>query len=70
MPDVIRARRFELVDDDGHTRAVLGRLADGSPHIVLADTDGRMRCAVWLAPNGTPSLAFFDDHGRRSWLAA
>ena len=70
VPDVIRAKRFELVDDDGHTRAVIGRLADGSPHVVLADTDGRMRCAIWLAPNGTPSLAFFDDNGRRYWLAA
>lgn len=70
VPEVVRAKRFELVDDDGHTRAVIGRLADGSPHVVLADTDGRMRCAIWLAPNGTPSLAFFDDNGRRSWLAA
>ncbi|MBT6681258.1 MAG: hypothetical protein HOB07_04310 [Chloroflexi bacterium] len=70
VPDVIRAKRFEMVDDDGHTRAVIGRLGDGSPHVVLADTDGRMRCAIWLAPNGTPSVAFFDDHGRRSWIAA
>ncbi|MCH8236226.1 MAG: hypothetical protein IIC29_08910 [Chloroflexi bacterium] len=70
VPDVVRAKRFELVDDDGHTRAVIGRLADGSPHVVLADADGRMRCAIWLAPNGTPSLAFFDENGRRSWLAA
>lgn len=70
VPDVLRAKRIELVDDDGHTRAVIGRLADGSPHVVLADTDGRMRCAIWLAPNGKPSLAFFDDNGRRSWLAA
>ncbi|MDA1256562.1 MAG: hypothetical protein O3C10_01755 [Chloroflexi bacterium] len=70
VPDLVRAKRFELVDDDGHTRAVIGRLGDGSPHVVLADTDGRMRCAIWLAPNGTPSVAFFDNNGRRSWLAA
>ncbi len=70
VPDVVRAKRFEMVDDDGHTRAVIGRLRDGSPHVVLADTDGRMRCAIWLAPNGTPSVAFFDDNGKRSWLAA
>jgi CheY-specific phosphatase CheX len=70
VPEVVRAKRFELVDDDGHTRAVIGRVADDSPHVVLADTDGRMRCAIWLAPNGTPSVAFFDDTGRRSWMAA
>jgi hypothetical protein len=70
VPEVVRAKRFEMVDDDGHTRAVIGRLGDGSPHVVLADTDGRMRCAIWLAPNGTASVAFFDDNGRRSWIAA
>jgi hypothetical protein len=70
VPDVVRAKRFELVDDDGHTRAVIGRLGDGSPHVILADDKGPMRCAIWLAPNGTPSVAFFDANGRRSWLAA
>ncbi len=70
VPEVVRAKRFELVDDDGHTRAVSGRLGDGSPHVILADDKGQMRCAIWLAPNGTPSVAFFDTNGRRSWIAA
>lgn len=70
VPEVVRAKRFEMVDDDGHTRAVIGRLGDGSPHVVLADPDGRMRCAIWLAPNGKPSVAFFDNSGRRTWIAA
>jgi CheY-specific phosphatase CheX len=70
VPEVVRAKRFELVDDDGHTRAVIGRLGDGSPHVILADDKGQMRCAIWLAPNGTPSVAFFDANGRRSWIAA
>ena len=54
VPEVVWAKRFELVDDDGHTRAVIGRLGDGSPHVILADDKGQMRCAIWLAPNGTP----------------
>ena len=67
---MVRAKRFELVDDDGHTRAVIGRLGDGSPHVILADDKGQMRCAIWLAPNGTPSVTFFDANSRRSWIAA
>lgn len=70
VPEVVRAKRFEIVAENGATRAILGLLADGSPHVVLADTNGRMRCAIWLAPDGAPQMAFFDADGRRSWLAA
>lgn len=60
--DVVRARRFELVDDAGQVRAVLGNLArDGDadywPGLVLRSTAGRDR--VWLMVQHLgPELAF------------
>jgi len=65
--DVIKAKRFELVDDEGKTVAVLGALANGSPHLVLSDQTGRMRAAVALSKNGTPRIILFDEVGERIW---
>jgi CheY-specific phosphatase CheX len=65
--DVVRAKRFELVSEDGETVAVLGALANGSPHLVLSDKNGRMRAAVALSKNGTPRIILFDEVGERIW---
>lgn len=60
--DVVRARRFELVDDSGQVRAVLGNLAHNShaaywPSLTLRNAHGRDR--VWLAVHEFgPQLAF------------
>lgn len=60
--DVVRARRFELVDDSGQVRAVLGNLARDAhaaywPSLTLRTAYGRDR--VWLAVHDYgPQLAF------------
>jgi hypothetical protein len=63
IPGVLRARRFELVDDDGSVRAVLGTHPHPDPDappvygLSLLDRDGRQR--VWLELSDTgPALAF------------
>ena len=63
MPaEFVRARRFELVDDAGQVRAVLGNLAHDShaaywPSLTLRNAHGRDR--VWLAVHDFgPQLAF------------
>ncbi len=63
--EVIQARRFELVDEKGHVRAVLGALGNGSPHLVLHDANGRMRAAVALSKSGVPRIMLFDAIGER-----
>lgn len=40
--DVVRARRFELVDEKGNVRAVLGVDDDGTAGLALADANGRL----------------------------
>ncbi|MBI4219848.1 MAG: hypothetical protein HY682_06885 [Chloroflexi bacterium] len=62
---VLRTGRLEIVDQNGTARAVVGTLADGSPHIVFADKDGRIRAAISLAKDGQPRILFLDEMGRR-----
>ncbi len=44
--DVVRARRVELVDDEGRVRAELAIDADGSAGLFVHDVDGRVRASV------------------------
>jgi hypothetical protein len=64
---IYRGSRFEVVDDDGTVRAVLGRLdeptADGGPAfgVALFNAKGEVRVALSLRDTG-PNL-LFDTHG-------
>ena len=51
---VIRARRFELVDEDGNVRGILGLKDDGSPSFRLEQ--GNMCAEVELWPDGAAWL--------------
>lgn len=52
-PAVVRAARFELVDEDGRCRAVLQMLQNGCPGLSLLDRDGNTR-AVLSPPGDDP----------------
>jgi hypothetical protein len=60
--DVVRARRFELVDDQGRARAALYMEA-GQPHLMLADEDGNARAVVGINSLGNTVLRFMDAGG-------
>jgi hypothetical protein len=45
---VVRAQRFELVDQAGRVKAVLGFDAQGNPHLRMWDTQGR---EIYAAPD-------------------
>src|SRR5688572_30612052 len=61
IPQVLSARRFELVDGVGRVRAVLGNLAgsgaEWNPGIALLDEDGHERVSLLLTDAG-PILSF------------
>ena len=46
VPDVVRAKHFELIDDMGNKRATLGIDRDGATQIVLYDAKG---IVTWAA---------------------
>lgn len=57
----MRATRFEVVDDGGKIRAVLG--ASGSafcPALTLYDAAGQRRAGLSMGPDGSPGLSMYD----------
>ena len=67
LPDVMRARRFELVNEAGQTRAVLSTVPDGSPYLVLADAKGQIRVAIALSKSDAPRIMLLDELGGKIW---
>jgi len=60
-PEVIRAQRFELVDEKGSPRAMLGLLLHGGPGFTLYDEKGNMRATLMVLPDGSPGFTFSDE---------
>lgn len=65
VPEVIRARRIEAVDENGKTRAVLGAFDEG-PSLVLQDVSGEIRAELSAnkAGNEGPELSLNDENGK------
>jgi hypothetical protein len=57
---VVKASRFELVDAEGRTRAVLGMSKGGSPELDLRDPEGRPRALLVLDANQLPIFLLKD----------
>jgi hypothetical protein len=61
---VVTARRFELVDEQGQSRAVMAMTKEGTPALVLSDAAGKGRAWLTLRADGSPRLDFRDASGR------
>jgi hypothetical protein len=59
-PPSVKASRFELVDGEGRTRAVLGLSKGGSPEFDLRDADGRPRALLVLDRDNLPIFLLKD----------
>ncbi len=64
VPDVVKARRFEVVDAAGKIRASLGVLPSGAPGLGLSDAAGDLRVTLAVNADGGPNLALFDAAGK------
>lgn len=62
--DVIRAKRFELVDDDGNVRGAFALVAE-RPILSLKDAYGEMRVALCITSDGQPTLSIMDADGEQ-----
>jgi len=64
VADSVRARRFELVDEHGTVRAVLGtQPGNGAPGFLVSDSGGRPRLALHVSPDDTPAFDLLDASG-------
>lgn len=59
-PDVVRARRFELVDAEGRMRAALGFLVTGDPALRLFDAAGNTQAQLSVDDEGNLALVLCD----------
>ncbi len=66
--ETVRAKRFQVVDDNGQVRAELGLDQDGDPRLELHDKSGGYRIWMGLTRADEPSLAFVDESGNESLL--
>jgi hypothetical protein len=56
----VKASRFELVDGEGRTRAVLGLSKSGTPELDLRDAEGRPRALLVLDRDNLPVFLLKD----------
>ena len=65
VAEVVRARRFEVVDAAGKVRAVLSLLPDGAPALWLNDAAGKRDLAMLYVTSEGRSGLRFDDAARK-----
>ena len=66
--EVIRAKKFAVVDKDGKPRAFLSLAPSGEPSLALFDQNGKTRAALGLV-EGEPHLGLLDQNGKVIWKA-
>jgi hypothetical protein len=63
VPDVVKAKRFEVVDVAGRVRVFL-EATSGAPGLTLLDAAGRQRLDLLLREHGSPTLQLLDKNGK------
>lgn len=64
---VVRARRFEIVDKKGNVRGAIGAdEGDGASYFVLKDREGRNRVQIIVEPSGLAAVALRDEQDRQA----
>ena len=66
VPEVVRAGRFEVVDDQGVMRAAFGHLSvlwNNNPGLFLYDAAGKTRAELFLGDHGSPGLVLSGPDG-------
>ena len=64
VKDVLRARKIELVDDDGKTRVSIRLDKDGNSNMQFIDDKGQVRVSVGASDKGPASISLSDCDGQ------
>ena len=66
LPEVVRAKRVELIDAQGRIRGTFELAKDGRdgvvPHLVMRDADGRDSIEMGVDSRGDGALSFASEH--------
>ena len=63
LAKVVQAQRFELVDQNGRQRAVLGPTRLGDIGLLIADPSGQVRAVLTVNATGEPDLELLNEQG-------
>jgi len=68
--EIVRAKKFELVDSKGRVRALFEMTPADEPRLVFADRAGKIQAMLSIEPvprerDGIPALALFDKAGKK-----
>jgi hypothetical protein len=64
VQEVVRAKEFALIDDEGRTRAQLGRNSNGCFGAWVFDAAGEGRLSLTVGPDGYPAMLLYDAAGK------
>jgi len=64
VQEVVRARRFEVVDSTGKGRATFGVLPSGDIGVMLMGKSGVTRAALRVQTDGDTALSVWDEDGK------
>ena len=68
--DVVSAKQFLLIDEEGKARAELSLVGAGEPALSFYDKAGRTRASLKLLPDGRPHLRLLDGGAGRPVLSS
>ena len=69
QPQVVVARAFQLVDDTGRIRAIIGISPEGMAAITLYDSQNHERATIGVLPAGEPKIVLRERDYRPVWAA-
>jgi hypothetical protein len=62
LPEVVRAKRVELIDEQGRIRGIFELAKSGQPHLVMRDAAGSDSIEMGLDSRGDGALGFSNDY--------
>jgi len=65
VAEVIKAKAFQVVDDDGNLRATLGLDSEGTSHLEFYDAQGGLHAFLILHPSGYVGFGLHDAQGEQ-----
>ena len=64
IPEVIQAKRFELIDGKGVVRANIGFSEDGHPGLAICGPNGDSRALLYVSTDGIPFMSMKGPNGK------
>lgn len=69
IKDIVKAKEFQLVDDEGNTKVTIGLDDNGNSSMKFMDKNQKVRVSVGSSQNGPASISLSDSDGETRILS-